>query len=86
MKTQLGPVAALDDTFDHLVASEEEESELPYIQPMPMAYAFELIVAGGQTLPDVSDSSNQDTDVQYSQQEPGVASRFRDLSWCKCGC
>ena len=45
----LGPVAALDDTVDHLVASENEESELLYIQPMPMAYAFELIVAGGQT-------------------------------------
>ena len=23
--------------------------------------------------------------MEYSQQEPGVASSFRDLSWCKCG-
>ena len=52
---------------------------------MPMVYAFELIVAGDQTLSDASDSSNEDSEVEYSQQEPGVASRFRDLSWCKCG-
>ena len=30
-------MAALDDIVDHLVASEDEESELYYIQPMPMA-------------------------------------------------
>ena len=52
---------------------------------MPMAYAFEPIAAGGQTLPDASDSSNEDSEVEYSQQEPGVASRFDDLSWYKCG-
>ena len=23
--------------------------------------------------------------MECSQQEPGVASRFQDLSWCKCG-
>ena len=52
---------------------------------MPMAYAFELIVAGGPTLPDANDSSNEGSEVEYSQQEPGVASRFCDFSWCKCG-
>ena len=30
-------------------------------------------------------AQNEDSEVEYSQQEPGVASRFRDLSWCKCG-
>ena len=50
-----------------------------------MAYAFELIVAGGQTLSDASESPNEDSEVKYSQQEPGLASRFRDLSWRKCG-
>ena len=43
-------------------------------------YAFESIVAGGQTLPDASDSVNEDSEVEYSQQEPGAASRLCDLS------
>ena len=56
---KLGPVVALHDIADQFQSpvTEDEESELPYIQPMPMAYAFELIVAGGQT----SDGSNEDS-------------------------
>ena len=39
----LGPVAALDDIVDHLVTSEDEESEPPYVQPMAYAIGIQCL-------------------------------------------
>ena len=39
-------------------------NSLIFSQCLYMAYAFEVIVAGGQTLSDASDSSNEDLEVR----------------------
>ena len=46
---------------------------------------WHMPLAGDPTSPDASDSSCEHSEVDCSQQETGVVSRFQDLSWCKRG-